>query len=80
VVNTTKAEINDGAYAKANTLSMSATSNTKNISVAEAGTKAEKYGAAGSFSYLKIHNTTQTNINNANIIVTGASATDDLAL
>ncbi len=77
---TTKAEINDGAYAKANTLSMSATSNTKNISVAEAGTNAEKYGAAGSFSYLKINNTTQTNVNNANIIVTGASATDDFAL
>ena len=70
---TTKVDIKNGSYLKGKNITLSADSKTKNISVAEAGGKSDKYGASGSFSLLKINNTTKTTVDGATIVATDTS-------
>ena len=64
---TTKAEIRTDAKVDADALSLIADTKTKNISIAEAGGNAGKFGVSGSFSYLKTNNLTYANANGATI-------------
>jgi len=75
---TTKASIMDNAIVNADALSLNADSSTKNISIAEAGTNAGKYGIAGTFSYLNINNDTHTLMQNAKINTKNVNNTNDI--
>jgi len=64
---TTTAVIKDGVNLNADALSVLANSQTKNISIAEAGANAEKYGVSGTFSYLNTKNETYAEIQDATV-------------
>jgi len=66
---TTTSSIKSGAKTKSKTLSLKSDSATKNISIAEAGGSAGKFGVAGSASYLRINNKTYTSIDGATIVL-----------